>query len=207
MITVYHAPRSRSLRVIWLLEEIGDPYNIEISSIPAPAEYLDVNPIGTYPAIDDDGVRLNESLAILQYITGRRLFGLAEGAPSFTVGPVPSPADYAAHLQFLHYGEASLQSAVSALFRTKVMGGEDQNNWTATDARTQLIRRLKLLEDRLADGRDYIMGDAFTIADISVGTALLAFAPLGLDDELSDNIKAYRARLQAREAFQRALTK
>ena len=60
MITIYHIPRARSLRIIWLMEEIGEEYRIEQLTIPVPQEYLAVSPYGVIPAIDDDGIRMFE---------------------------------------------------------------------------------------------------------------------------------------------------
>ena len=203
MITVYHAPRSRSTRVVWLMEELGEDYKIVPVTIPVAPEYLDVSPIGSIPAIDDDGIVLSESIAILQYITGRRL----PDAMAFTVGP-QEPADYAAHLQFLHYGESSLTAPLSAVFRTRILGGEgQQDSFTVNDQLNSFIKRIPLLDLRMADGRDYVMGDKFTIADISIGHALGMALALKLEDHLSQPVRDYAARLQARPAYQRAVAK
>ena len=203
MITVYHAPRSRSTRVVWLMEELGEDYKIVPVTIPVAPEYLEVSPIGSIPAIDDDGIVLSESIAILQYITGRRL----PDAMAFTVGP-QEPADYAAHLQFLHYGESSLTAPLSAVFRTRILGGEgQQDSFTVNDQLNSFIKRIPLLDLRMADGRDYVMGDKFTIADISIGHALGMALALKLEDHLSQPVRDYAARLQARPAYQRAVAK
>ena len=203
MITVYHAPRSRSTRVVWLMEELGEEYKIVPVTIPVAPEYLEVSPIGSIPAIDDDGIVLSESIAILQYITGRRL----PDAMAFTVGP-QEPADYAAHLQFLHYGESSLTAPLSAVFRTRILGGEgQQDSFTVNDQLNSFIKRIALLDLRMADGRDYVMGDKFTIADISIGHALGMALALKLEDHLSQPVRDYAARLQARPAYQRAVAK
>lgn len=203
MIKVYHVPHSRSLRVVWLMEELGETYELERLNFPPPADYLEVNPLGSVPAIDDDGIRMCESIAILQYVTGRRI----PDSMAFTVGPKPDPAAYAAHLQFLHYGEASLAAPLSAIFRTGIIAPEGQKtNITTEDQAQQFKKRLVLLENRLSDGRDYIMGEQFTIADISVGYALglAQFMKMG---EFPKVIADYAARLQARPAFQRAAAK
>ncbi len=204
MIKIYHAPHSRSLRVVWLMEELGEPYELERVNFPPPADYLDVNLLGSVPAIDDDGIRMCESIAILQYITGRRL----PEAMSVTVGPKPDPAAYAAHLQFLHYGEAALAAPLSAIFRTGLIAPEGQKtNITTEDQAQQFAKRLVLLDARLADGRDFIMGDQFTIADISVGYALGLAQYMKLGKLFPKAVADYAARLQARPAFQRAAAK
>ncbi|WP_336980505.1 glutathione S-transferase family protein [Altererythrobacter fulvus] len=204
MITVYHVPHTRSLRVLWLMEELGEEYRIEKLGFPLPPEYLEINPAGTVPAIDDDGIRMGESLAILQYITGRRL----PQAIGITVGPNPEPADYATHLQFLHYGEASLTSAVSVIFRTVKLAPEgEKDNFSVRDLKAAFGRRLALLNAHMDDDREWIMGDKFTIADISVGYPLMVAQMLDMGDMLSDKVAAYVERLKARPAYQRAIAK
>jgi len=204
MIKVYHVPHARSLRVVWLMEELGEAYEIETLKFPPSGEYLRVNPQGTVPAIEDDGIHMIESIAILQYITGRRL----PQAMSITVGPMPDPAAYAAHLQFLHYGEAGLTAPLSVIFRTGLIAPEGQKtNVTTEDQRAIFAKRLGLLDARLSDGRQWIMEDKFTIADISVGYALGLAQYMKLGGVFPKTVADYAARLQARPAFQRAITK
>lgn len=202
MITIYHIKRSRSMRVVWLMEELGEPYEIEPMSFPLPESYLAVNSLGAIPAIDDDGIVMCESIAILQYITGRRL----PEAMEFTVGPNPDPAAYAAHLQFLHYGEVGLTEPLAVVIRTRVVTGDQQASNVTTESQIALFgKRLALLDRRLADGRDWIMGDKFTIADISVGFAVRLGKMLGYGEDYSQPIADYLARLLERPALQRAL--
>lgn len=202
MITIYHVPHSRSLRVVWLMEELGEDYRLEAMGIPLPAEFKRINPLGCVPAIDDDGIRLFESLAILQYITGRRI----PASLSITTGPNPDPTAYAEHLQFLHFGEADLATPMGAIFRTRILSGE-QGNATITDQLGLLERRLAFLDGHLADGRAWITGEKFTIADISIGYAFVLAEFTKLETALPARVAAYWQRLQARPAFQRAAAK
>ena len=199
MITIYHVPHSRSMRVVWLMEELGEDYRLQTMAIPLPESFRQVNPLGCVPAIDDAGIRLFESLAILQYITGRRI----PASLSITTGPNPDPAAYAEHLQFLHSGEADLATPMGTIFRTRILTGE-QSNATIADQLALLARRLAFLDDHLADGREWVTGDKFTIADISIGYAFVLAAFARLEIELPGHVAAYRDRLQARPAFERA---
>jgi len=206
MITIYHVPRSRSLRIVWLMEELGEDYALETMPMPIPAEFRQINPLGCVPTIDDDdaqgGIRMFESLAIMQYLTGRRLVDGDAKASALTVGPRPDPAAYAEHLQFLHFGESDLTGPVGSLFRAKVFKVED--NATLQENANFLSRRLAFLDDHLADGRQWVTGENFTIADISVGYAF-SLADLGqLDLGMPGNVAAYWQRLQDRPAYQRA---
>lgn len=199
MITIYHVPNSRSFRVVWLMEELGEEYRLETMGIPLPEEFKQINPLGCVPAITDDGIRMFESLAILQYITGRRI----PESLSITTGPSPDPAAYAEHLQFLHFGEADLATPIGAIFRTRIFSGE-KSNATITDQLGLVARRLAFLDDHLSDGREWVTGAKFTIADISIGYAFVLADFTKVEIELPGHVAAYRDRLQARPAFQRA---
>ena len=201
MIKIYHFPGSRSLRVVWLMEELGEPYEIERISFPPDAAFRAKNPEGTLPFIEDDGISMAESLAILQYITGRRL----PKSYALTVGPNPDPAAYAAHLQLLHLGEASLAAPLAAIFATRMRAPEgEKENITTSICAEGFGRRLAVVEARLKDGRTYLMGDQFTIADISIGYALGFAELLGLGNRVAENVRSYYARLTARPAYQKA---
>ena len=209
MITIFHVPHSRSMRVVWLMEELGEAYRIERVAFPTPADYRAVSPLGTVPAIDDDGVpggvRMFESIAILQYLTGVRLVAGNETAAALTVGPKPDQALYAEHLTMLHFGEADLAAACTSIFRWQMaMRKEGGDDAIPEHRRARLAGRLAFLDQRLADGREWITGERFTIADISIGYALGFAAFLGLAGMLGPNLAAYWQRLQARPAFQRA---
>ncbi|MEM7422771.1 MAG: glutathione S-transferase, partial [Pseudomonadota bacterium] len=101
---VYFAPNTRAVRTIWLLEELGLAYDLEMYKLGDKAmrapEYLSINPNGRVPVVDDGDVRLSESTAIAQYIVAR--YGDGRMAP-----PVESP-DFPVYLQWLHYAEGML---------------------------------------------------------------------------------------------------
>lgn len=207
MITIYHVPNSRSQRIVWLMEEMEEPYRLETMSIPVPDSFLEVNPLGAVPTIVDDDadapITMFESIAILLYITGRRLVAGDEKATALAVGPRPSAPHYAEHLQFLHFGEADLAVPIGTIFRTRIFTGERTNN-TITDQLGQLGKRLAFLDTHLAHGHDFVTGDRFTIADISIGYAFLLAEFTECEITLPPRVAAYWQRLQARPAFKRA---
>ncbi len=208
MITIYHVPSSRSQRIVWLMEEMEEPYRLETFGIPVPESFLAINPLGSVPTIVDDDadqpITMFESIGILLYITGRRLVAGNEKAIALAVGPRPDAAHYAAHLQWLHFGEADLATPIGTVFRTRVFTGE-QTNATIADQLGQLERRLKFLDDTLADGRQWITGDRFTIADISIGYAFLLAEFTRCEVPLPDYVAAYWRRLQARPGYKRSI--
>ncbi len=208
MITIYHVPNSRSQRIVWLMEEMGEPYRLETFGIPVPESFLEVNPLGSVPTITDDDadspITMFESLAILQYLTGRRLVAKDEVATGLTTGPLPDPAAYAEHLQFLHFGEADLATPIGTIFRTRVFTGEQSNN-TIEDQLGQLAKRLGFLDQHLSDGRQWVTGDRFTIADISIGYAFLLAEFTECEITLPPRVESYWQRLTARPGYKRSV--
>jgi glutathione S-transferase len=200
MLTIFHAPRSRSQRIVWLAEEMGIPYELKVEDFGQPsAEFLAANPAGAFPAIRDGEVGMGESTAIMQYVMD-------------AYGPTPLAKKhgddrYADYLQFLTFGEASMGAFLNPAFMTQFMAPEDQKqNFTVEAAKNMFRSRLKSLDAQLEKG-DYMAGDDFTAADISVGYGLGLGEALGLDADYSQKVKDYRARLQARPAFQAAVAK
>ena len=197
MIKVFHSPRSRSLRVIWMAEEMGLTYEVEPASLMAPSEaFLKANPTRTLPVLVDGETVITESIAILQYLGTR--YGPTPLVPS------PEDAGYADYLQFLVLGEASLAAGLTPLVRAMFMAPEDQKqNWTLKNNAESFLKQLQLVDAQLAKGA-YLAGETFTAADISVGYALAFGTFLSLDDGYSAAIKDYQQRITSREAFQRA---
>jgi len=200
MLTVFHVPRTRSLRVIWLCEEMGVPYEVKAETFGQPSpEFLAANPLGAFPAISDDGgIAMSESTAIMQYIADR--YGPTPLAPK-----VGDPG-YCEYLQFLTFGEASMAAYMNPVIATQFMAPEGQReNATVDLAKGMFIRRLAAVEKQL-EKADYLAGD-FTAADISVGYALGLGEGFGLGDRYPAPVKAYSARLQERPAYKRAAAK
>ena len=206
MIKIYHVSPARSLRIIWLMEELGEPYEVETVSFPPDEAFLAISPTATLPTIVDGDIVMGESIAILQYLTGRRLQKSME--LGLTVGPNPNPAAYAEHLQFLHLGEASLAAPLAFALRTQRLAPDDQKtNFTSNLCRDVFRRRLAVVDKQLGDGRPYLTGERLTIADISVGYALHLAQLRGAEALLTPLTLAYLERLRARPAFQRAAAK
>jgi glutathione S-transferase len=204
MMTVYSAPNTRAIRVIWVLEEIGA--KAEIKSMPYPPrqhapEYFAVNPTGMVPLLIDGEVRLSESMAICDYLATKH-------GSSLVVAP--DDPERPPFLQWLWYGESTLMTPLSRLnivrqverqFESK--GGPEVDALIA-GARDHLAERLKMLEQRL-EGRDFLVAGRLTLADISVSYPLHLAGMLGVDDLLGPRSVAYRERLRARPAHQRAI--
>jgi glutathione S-transferase len=197
MLKIFHAPRSRSLRIVWLCEEMALPYEIAAVKFSDPA-LSEVNPLKSLPALKDGAVTMIESIAMMLYIMGK-------------YGPTdlelkPSDPDYARYLQFLLFGEAGMAMYGNPLVATKFLAPEDKRiNWTSDYLNSTLVRRLEFAENHLGDGR-YMMGDRFTAADISVGYTL-GMVGFAADIKLSPKLQAYHDRLKTRAAYQRAVAR
>jgi glutathione S-transferase len=199
MMTVYSAPNTRAIRVIWVLEEIGA--TAEIRSMPYPPrqhapDYFAVNPTGMVPLLIDGEVRLSESMAICDYLATKH------GSPLVVPPDDPERPQF---LQWLWYGESTLMTPLSRLNIVRQVerkGPEVQV--IIAGARDHVARRLEMLEQRL-EGRDFLVAGRLTLADISVSYPLHLVGMLGLDTLLGPRSVAYHERLRARPAHQRAI--
>ena len=194
---LFHSPRTRSMRVLWMLEEMGlDCEVVNAGFPPKDAEFAAANPTGTLPLLIDGDVRITESIAILQYLAGRY------GPTDLAVGP--GEAGFADYLQFLEVGEASLAALLTSLVRTRFLAPADQKaNWTVENTRAVYLDRLKLVAAQLERG-PFMAAGRFTAADISVGYALGFGEGLKLADGFPAGVLDYWRGLQARPAYQRA---
>jgi len=202
MATLYHVPTSRSLRVLWALEEMGA--TVEVKSLGVrprlhEPEYLSINPAGTLPALIDGDRKIYESLAICEYLAARH------GSDLIVAPDEPERPEF---VQWLLYGEATLQAPLSAMarvgrIRNKTPEMDAGIDTVLADQRHSLSMRLKLLEQRL-EGRDFLAAGRLTLADISVGYPLNNLGKPHFDGLLGPRAMAYRTRLIGRPAFQRA---
>lgn len=197
--TLYHCRDARSFRVLWMLEELEAEYRLELLPFPprdrAP-EYLALNPLGTIPLFLEGDARMTESAAICHYLATSR------GDGCFAVGP--GEPGYAAYLDALSFGEATLTFPQTLVLRYAMFEPEARRlPQVADDYRQWYLARLRGLDAMLASA-DYVAGDRFTAADISVGYALMLAEFVRIGDGGSPRIAAYWERLRTRPAFARA---
>ena len=196
MLTLFHAPRSRSSRFIWLLEELETPYTIALTSItrrdggaPAPESYRKFHPHLKVPAIDHDGEIVFESSAVVLYLTDT--FRKNALGPDFGQ---PGRGDY---LSWLAYSAGVIEPSATARFNQ--MGkGENANAFPAWE-------EVEAYVARTLEASPYILGEKFSGADVLIGSMLQFFK-----GDLLPERKVYTdylARLTARPAYVRALAK
>jgi glutathione S-transferase len=179
------------------MEELGLKYKLHLMPFPPRVtrpEYLEVNPLGTIPALKDGETFMTESAAITQYLVTR--YG-----PSDLAVDVADPA-YGAWLNWLHFGEATLTFPQTLVLRYRRFE-PGKAEVVADDYAKWFLARLRAV-DRALQAGDWLCAGRFTAADISVGYALLLAEQLGLDAEFTPAIAAYWSRQQARPGFKAA---
>ena len=201
MITIYHLETSRSERIVWLVEELGLQYKLEIHprepTGAAPAALKTIHPLGKAPAIRDGDVVLAESGAIVDYIVHRRAQGRLALRPD-------DPA-YARYIYWLHFAEGSLMSLlliVLVLSRVR----EAAASPVSARMRERMNQMLSFVDKELGSG-PWFAGAEFTAADIMMVfpfTTLRNF--LDYNIEPYANIAAYLERIQARPAYRKAMS-
>lgn len=198
MITVFG--EGRGFRVVWLLEEMGLPYQLRpvdlLAGVENDREFLAINPAGFIPAIRDGDVIMVESIAIMEYVMAR--YGPTPLAPEMR-DPV-----FPLYQQFLHLGEAGLAVPINAIVATRLLAPEaERDNWTTGWALEIFESRLGLVRRQL-ERTPYVAGEAFTAADISVTYALELAQRTGCF-ALGKAERAYVARTNGREGYERAM--
>ena len=200
MITLYHCMNARSFRPLWTLEELGLDYELKMLPFPPRVlakEYLGINPLGTIPLFLDGDVRMTESAAICQYLATRY------GPTSLAVEP-DEPA-FGAYLNWLTFGEATLTFPQTIVFRYTQLESEERRLPQAVeDYRRWYLGRVRGVE-AIVTTEQYICAGRFTVADISIGFALMFSEQLGLFAQLPEVVQRYWLRLKERDGFQRAL--
>ncbi len=197
MITIYHLFNSRSERIFWLMEELGEPYEHRDykrePSMSAPADYRALHPMGLSPAIRDGDLVLVESGAIVEYILEK--YGKGRFVPK--LGTPERPL----YLQWMHFSEGT---AIASILNEGMFSEGAGTNRFSTIWRERNERMLNYLNDELGR-RPYFAGRDFTGADIMMGYPFGTYERF-LRRPLTPypNIQAYLTRIRARPAYQRA---
>lgn len=199
MIKLYYAPRTRALRVLWLLEELGLPYVLERVPFVPPATrfFAQATPLGKLPAIEDGDVLMGESGAIVEYLLER--YGDGRLAPA-----IGSP-QRAAFLHWLHFAESTAFPPLGILAWLTLYRHDAAAHATlVADARERARAGFAVVAEALA-AHPYLVGATFSAADVMMGFTLAAARALGVLDGCAAQLDDYSARLQARPAFAAAV--
>lgn len=196
MIKVHGRPdSSNSAKVFWALDEIGMPFELaqrggRFGGNLDP-DYLRMNPTGKVPTLEDGGVVVRESNAIIRYLGSRS--GMESLWPS-------SPAGRAVIDQWMDWAATSLVPAMGKFRKAKT------DPASAAKALEELARPIGLMDAALAD-RDFLAGNHFTLADIAVGPAVLRWSRIESQKPEFPKLATYLERLYARPAFVERLAK
>ena len=202
MLTIHHLGRSQSERILWLCEELGLPYDLRLYArdrvtMLAPPELQRLHSIGAAPVIEEDGVVLAESGAIVEYIIARHGGG--------RLAPAPRHPAFPAYLYWFHFANGTLQPMMGRAMIIR-RAGLPAGHPVATFVAARLQRAWSLVEARLGEAA-WFAGD-FTAADIMTVfslTTMRFFMPMELAPY--PNVRAYLQRVGEREAYRRAMAK
>ena len=190
---LFYAPQTRSTRAIWMLEEAGVDYNMELVDIRAAdrkdsAEFRDASPMGKVPALIDGEVAMSESAAICLYLADRYAPG--------TLAPALDAPERGRFLYWTMYTPAVIEPAMSEKFN-KVEANPGQSGWG------DFASMVETWDNALA-GRDWILGDQFTAADVMLGSSAVFLRMFEMLPETA-NLDAYADRCLARPGYAKAM--
>ena len=200
MIEVHHLNASRSRRITWLLEELGQEYKVigyarDKATNLAPPELKAIHPLGKAPVIRDGGQVLIESGAIIEYLVRR--YGNGRFAPAM------GTPDYNRYIQFLHYGEGSAMLPLMLRLYVGRLGEAGAPLKPRIDS--EMANHMGWLDGEL-DGRQYFVGNELTGADVQLSfVAQMAVRFAGRD--AYPRLSMFADRIEARPAYQRAVAK
>lgn len=200
MIHLYHSISARSFRPLWALEELELPYQLHILPFPprlAAPEFLERNPLGTVPLLEDGAVHMTESTAMCEYLShtyGNSRLSLGHKDPQ-----------YGAYLNWLFMSDSTLTFPQTLVLRySRFEPPERQQPQLTEDYSHWFQARLKTVNKQLEHSA-YLCDNRFTMADIAVGYALFLAELIGLAEHFKPQTKNYLQRLKQRPGFQRAL--
>ena len=200
MLTLHFAPNSRAGRILWLLEELSLPYELnQMAFHPSDLKseaHRARHPLGRVPVLDDGEVSLYESGAIVEYVLARHKNG----------GLKPEVNDplFPEFLQWFHYCEGMVMPPVNTIVIQTLLLPPDRRDETALgQAQRLLTKALGPVNDAL-EGREYLIGD-FSAADIMLGHACFMANRLGCVSDDMSALKAYVTRVSQRPAFKIAI--
>jgi len=200
MLKLHFAPNSRAGRIMWLLEELELPYELNRMDFNPKDlksdEHRARHPLGRVPVLDDDDVSIYESGAIVEYILERHKNGGLKPAGESPLFP--------AYLQWFHYCEGMVMPPVNTIVVQTLLLPPDRRDETVLRQAQRLLTKALAPVDEALAGRDYLIGD-FSGADIMLGHACFMSNRLGCVSDEMANLKGYVERIAARPAFDKAI--
>lgn len=201
MLKLHFAPNSRAGRIVWLLEELELPYELNRMEFHPKDlksdEHRSRHPLGRVPVLEDGDVTIYESGAIVEYVLERHKNGGLKP-------PVEAPS-FPAYLQWFHYCEGMVMPPVNTIVvQTLLLPPERKDETALSQAQRLLTKALAPVEEALK-GKDYLIGD-FSAADIMLGHACFMSNRMGCVTDEMTNLTSYVERITQRPAFQKAMS-
>ena len=200
MLKLHFAPNSRASRIMWLLEELELPYELNRMDFHPKDlksdEHRERHPLGRVPVLEDGDVSIYESGAIVEYILARHKDG--------GLKPSVDSSLYPEYLQWFHYCEGMVMPPVNTIVVQTVLLPPDRRDETALSQAQRLLSKSWAPVEEAMTGRDYLIGD-FSAADVMLGHACFMSNRLGCISDDMPNLKDYVQRIAARPAFDKAI--
>jgi len=200
MLKLHHAPNSRAGRILWLLEELELPYEINSMKFhPSDLksdEHRSRHPLGRIPVLEDEEVIIYESGAIVEYILARHAPGKLK--PAITSKLFPT------YLQWFHYCEGMVMPAMNTIVVQTIILPEERRNAEILGQAQRLLSKSLIPVNESLENKKYLIGD-FSAVDIMLGHSLYMSKKLKCVNEKLINILNYLSRIEARPCFQKAI--
>ena len=200
MLKLHFAPNSRASRIMWLLEELELPYELNRMDFHPKDlksdEHRERHPLGRVPVLEDGEVSIYESGAIVEYILARHKDG--------GLKPSVDSSLYPEYLQWFHYCEGMVMPPVNTIVVQTVLLPPDRRDETALSQAQRLLTKSWAPVEESMTGRDYLIGN-FSAADVMLGHACFMSNRLGCISDDMPNLKGYAQRIAARPAFDKAI--
>lgn len=196
---LYYNKYTRAARPRWMLEELGVPYELVTLDLARgehkTPEYLAIHPLGKLPALQDGDLTLFESAAICLY--------LADKYPEQGLAPAPGTPERGAYYQWVFYAMTQLEPPLGEHFVEIRKPEGERDAARMAHARAHFDAAARVLENHLT-GRDYVVGETFTTADLILGSVIGWARAMKLVDD-HPGLLGYAARLRERPAAQRSV--
>jgi glutathione S-transferase len=201
MLKLHYAPNSRAGRIVWLLEELGLPYELNAMAFHPKDLKSDAHrarhPLGRVPVLEDGDVTIFESGAIVEYVLARH----GDGG----LKPAVDDPRFPYYLQWFHYCEGMVMPPINTIMVNTVLLPPERRNQEALGQAQRLLSRAVAPVEGALEGREYLIGN-FSAADVMLGHSLFMANRLGQVSDEMPNLKGYLKRIEARPAFQTAMS-
>ena len=200
MLKVHFAPNSRAGRIIWLLEELELPYEVNNMAFHPKDlksnEHRKRHPLGRIPVLDDGDIRIYESGAIVEYVLERHKNG----------GLKPSTDDvlYPNYLHWFHYCEGMVMPPINTIVVQTILLPPDRRDETVLGQAQRLLTKSLAPVNEALEGNDYLIGN-FSAADIMLGHACFMSNRMGCVPEEMLHLRQYVEKISNRDAFKTAI--